>query len=483
MWTGVLLLSLVAAAPSARSVSQPSAPAATCDTWQDCRDQVEAALAADAFAHALDLAWRAVQRGPKDDPALMFLLARAQSRAGRPQDALVMIQRLADRGVPTEASTHPDLERMRNLAAWPEVEAVVGRANAIAPPTAEPAGRADTLAAPPATKTPGPSAPVNTAAAAATEKNADAKAARRGALAVEHVSLQEEALRFSTDRFVPAGLAYDAVSRRFVMGDAHGRKLRVVGEGLDHAVDLVRAESAGFFDIRALAIDTRRGDLWVATSAASGEEASLHRLQLISGRPLQSFPLAGEAGRPVHPVDLAVTDGGVVYVLDRDGRVFRARPGSAPPDVIVQLAPAGEALSLALAPGDAVAYVAHTDGVLRVDLNARTATHVAIAAELPLNAIERLRAHRGGFVALQRGTDGARRLLRLELARNGRALRGATTYDVRLDAGSSATAMAVSGDEVALVTGGPETTSGEARASSSGVGPPAELVVRRFRLR
>jgi hypothetical protein len=481
MWTGVLLLSLVAAAPSARSASQPPAPPVTCDRWQDCRDEVEAALAADAYAHALDLAWRAVQRGPKDDPALMFLLARAQSRAGRPQDALVMIQRLADRGVPTEASTHPDLERMRNLAAWPEVEAVVARANASETPApAATAGSADTAATPPAKASPRPSVPAETEAAPATVKDAATASPTRGALSVEHVTLQEEALRFSTDRFVPAGLAYDAVSRRFVMGDAHGRKLRVVGEGLDHAVDLVRAESAGFFDIRALAIDTRRGDLWVATSAASGE-ASLHRLQLISGRPLQSFPLAGEAGRPVRPVDLAVTDGGVVYVLDRDGRVFRARPGSAPPEVIVQLAPAGEALSVALA-GDAVAYVAHTDGMLRVDLNARTATQVAIAAELPLNAIERLRAHRGGFVALQRGPDGARRLLRLELARNGRALRGATTYDVRLDAGSSAAAMAVSGDEVALVTGGPE-ISGEAGASSSGVGPPAELVVRRFRLR
>ena len=109
MWTGVLLLSLVAAAPYA---GQPAPTAAAdCTRWQDCRDRVEAALAAESFDTALDLAWRAVQRGPKDDPALMFLLARAQARAGRPQDALVMIRRIAERGGATDAATGASVRR------------------------------------------------------------------------------------------------------------------------------------------------------------------------------------------------------------------------------------------------------------------------------------------------------------------------------------------------------------------------------------
>ena len=91
----------------------------------------------------------------------------------------------------------------------------------------------------------------------------------RSGLIVKTDTLAGDTLRFSTDRFVAAGLAYDAVSRRFVLGDQQNRKLRVVGEGLDHAVDLVRAESAGFLDVRALEIDVRRGDLWVASSDES----------------------------------------------------------------------------------------------------------------------------------------------------------------------------------------------------------------------
>ena len=301
MWTGALVLSLLAAVSSAGSSSQP---AAECATWQACRDAVEAAITEESFERAQDLAWRAVQKGPKDDPGLMFLLARAQSRAGRPQDALVMIRRLAERGVRTEALDSPDLERMRNLDAWAEVEPLVARANsgAPAPPTPLPgpntAPRA--TAATPAVSPPPP----------ATSAAAPSASARKGDSAVETATLTEDVLRFSADPFKPSGLAYDAVSRRFVMGDQLGRKLRVVGEGLDHAVDLVRAESAGFLDIRALGIDTRRGDLWVATSDAAGEAGTLHRIQLVSVRPLQSFSLTAVSGSAIHPVDLAIADFG-----------------------------------------------------------------------------------------------------------------------------------------------------------------------------
>src|SRR5688500_3309334 len=87
-----------------------SARAPDCTDWRECRQMVESALDAGEVEQAQDLAWRAVQRGPKDDAGLMFLLARAQSRSGRPHDALVMIRRLAERGVRTEADSHPDLE-------------------------------------------------------------------------------------------------------------------------------------------------------------------------------------------------------------------------------------------------------------------------------------------------------------------------------------------------------------------------------------
>jgi hypothetical protein len=476
MWTGVLLLSLVAAAPSAGPVSQ--APAAECVTWQACRDAVEAALAGQAFERGLDLAWRAAQKGPKDDPALMFLLARAQSLAGRPQDALVMLRRLAERGIRTEALDHPDLQRVRDLQAWADVEPLIARAN-----SGEPLPKGTAAGAKIATAAPAPSvstAPTPVASSPIPATTAATRRSRgRGAIPIEAASVTEDVLRFSTDRFTPSGLAYDAVSRRFVMGDELGRKLRVVGEGLDHAVDLVRAESAGFLDIRTLGIDTRRGDLWVATSDAAGAAGVLHRIQLVSGRPLQSFPLTAEGGSAIRPVDLAVAESGTVFLLNQDGRIQRARPGSATVESVVAVKNVENATSLALTGGDTVAYVAHAPGLIRVELASGASTAVTTAAELPLTGLERLRAHRTGFVALQRSSDGERRLLQLELNRTGRAVRTAATYDLRVKVGSP-TAFTVSGDEIAIVSG--ESSPAEVHASSSAVGPPAELVVRRFRL-
>jgi hypothetical protein len=474
MWTGVLLLSLVATAPSA---GQPPASTASgpCATWQDCRAAVEASLATESFDIALDAAWRALQLGPRDDPALMFLLARAQARAGRPQDALVMVRRLADRGIATEAATHPDLERMRNLEGWADLQILVARVAAGEPPLPGPAATRGA----PAAATTGPAL----AAGAIDPATGGAAAPSAAAIAVTMGTpeVTEEALRFRTDPFVPAGLAYDAVSRRFVIGDRLGRKLRIVGEGLDHAVDLVRAESAGFLDIRSLAIDTRRGDLWVVTGDEAGTAGMLHRIQLVSGRPLQSLPLAAD-GRSFQPIDLAVSEAGAVFVLDRDGRILRATPNSSTLAVVVDRPSRAAASSVSLSRGGGVAYVSHATGVARVDLVKRTVSDVATTAELALTGIERLRAHRDGFVAVQRGPDGDVRLLRLAFAPGGRRVRTATTYPVRIDAGESLTAFAVLGDEVSFVTGGTEDP-GEARASSSAIGPPAEFVVRRFRLR
>src|SRR6266849_8136871 len=71
-----------------------------CTEWRDCRQLALAAADRGEYETFHDLAWRAVQTGPPKDPALMLLLARAQALSGRPHDALVMIQRLAEMGVP-----------------------------------------------------------------------------------------------------------------------------------------------------------------------------------------------------------------------------------------------------------------------------------------------------------------------------------------------------------------------------------------------
>lgn len=435
-----------------------------CTEWQECRARVEQAIASGAFERAHDLAWRAVQRGPKDDAALMFLLARAQSLAGRPHDALVMVRRIAERGVATEAATHPDLARMRALPGWAEVEAVEARVNA-----AEPAADIRPVPNPGRSEEPTrPAAPPST-----TER-------RGSSPGVAMATPMEEAARFTTDRFVGAGLDYDAVSRRYLFGDRHGRKLRVVGEGLDHAVDLVRSESAGFLDVRALAIDTRRGDLWVASANAEGTTATLHKLQLVSGRPLMAVPFEVDDS-PIVPVDLAVTADGAVLALDGSGGLHRLRPGASAIETLVQL-PVVRATSLAPAASDGVWFVAHEAGLSRIDLPSRGVTALGSPKDVSLVAFERIRAYRDGLVGIQADVDGVRRIVQLALNGSRRSVRTARSFDTRIEASAGPAFLAVSGDELSFVT----TSAHPFSPTPAGASPapePTDLVVRRLRLR
>ena len=92
-----------------------------CTEWHQCRELALAAADRGEYETFHDLAWRTVQTGPRNDPALMYLLARAQALSGRPHDALIMLQRLAGMGVASDAATNDDFVRTRQLPEWPDL--------------------------------------------------------------------------------------------------------------------------------------------------------------------------------------------------------------------------------------------------------------------------------------------------------------------------------------------------------------------------
>src|SRR5258706_8770383 len=103
-----------------------------CRDSQECRQLALDAASRGEYETFHDLAWRAVQTGPRNDAALMYLLARAQVLSGRAHDALVMLQRLAEMGVATDAATDADFKPTRELPGWPEVAAAIARVGATA---------------------------------------------------------------------------------------------------------------------------------------------------------------------------------------------------------------------------------------------------------------------------------------------------------------------------------------------------------------
>ena len=263
-----------------------------------------------------------------------------------------------------------------------------------------------------------------------------------------------------------------------MIGDRLGRKVIVVGEGSTQAVDLVGPASAGFHEISAMGIDAKRGDLWVASAAAAGGAGALHRLQLVSGRPLRSFPFATDL-EPVERIDLAIGAAGSVFVLDSVNRqVLELRAGSTSLERLVQI-DAQEPVSLTVGDDEGIAYVAHRDGVSRIDLRARTATLVTAPNEVSLARLERIRWHRRALIAVAVDEDGSRRISRLELNASGTAVTRVTTLETSVPIDGQ-TFVTVSGDELVYLVAGSGNAAGRSSADSPG---PSEFVAYRVGLR
>lgn len=394
---GVLLLA---------SLLLASFQAAECADAGGCRRAALDAAARGDYETFHDLAWRAVQTGQRNDPELMYLLARAQSLSGRPGDALVMLRRLAAMGVATDARQHEDFQSVRRLAGWPDVEALFADAPA---PTDATMAAADEPARPAAAVIdPAPAdrpaaAPVRPAPAPASPAAAAATGAGRG----------ETARRLAAVPLDPAGLAYDGASRRFVLGDRRLNRLVVADEVFDQVNDLIGAAAGGFGTLTALAIDSRRGDLWVTSARADGA-ASIHKLQLVSGRLLSSLDVP-EGWRPATLVDLAVTDGGSLLLLDAAGsRLLMLRGGAQTFERPVAL---GVTTPSSLAASADTAYVAHEDGLSMTDLATGRVTALRMAPGAALTGLLRIRWHNGSLIGLQRLPGTGDRIVRIRLTR------------------------------------------------------------------
>lgn len=422
------------APPNAAPSQGAQRPAAECDEWQECRQLALDARARGQYERFHDLAWRTVQTGPARDPALMYLLARAQSLSGRPRDALIMLRRLAERGVVTGATTEEDFNLARRQPGWSDLEVLMERvANAVSVPAAEPSASA--LSARPTAAT--PARPPGVPAAPAP--------APRTALSVE-LRQADEVAHFSAEPFVAGGLAYDAVSRRFLFGDVLGRRVIVLGEGSDTTVDLVRAAGAGFHDVTAFEIDTKRGDLWVASTARDGAAGAIHRLQLVSGRAMAIIESPAEF-QAVRLIDLAIASNGTIFVLDgAASRVVRLRSGTQTLEALMSIDIAAPA-SIAAGGDERTAFVAHRDGILRLDLQRQSAAPVTAPEGIALGGFEWIRWHRNALVGVQALADGSRRVVRLQLTR-GRAVTSATVIAAPLSRDAGPTIATLSGDDV-----------------------------------
>lgn len=400
-----------------------------CGDARECRQLALAAIASGDYVQAHDYAWRVVQLSPPRDPAALLLLARAQSLSGRGRDAYVVLRRLADAGVVVnEVETSDEFRRVREDPRWPELLALYAelRTNASATtspssarqipvdaperetPAREVPAREGAMSTPPAARVADSPSPASASVPRAPRARDDAPAETAAPAAME--------LRLPPQLVSPTALAYDAVSGRFVLATASGDALHVLSEVSGNAVRLVAEGWAGDAHPSAVAIDARRGDLWVAANGS--RRSTLHQLQLISGRHLRAFDVPADAG-PAHLVSLAVGRD-AIYALDTaDGRVFSLENGSPTPRVVASLPPGLKATSLAAAPSSL--YVSHTRGLVRIDLPSGRARPVAMPEDTEPAAFHAIAWHGSTIVGIRSSGEGSA-AVRLFLDRRGRAI-------------------------------------------------------------
>ena len=259
-----------------------------CGDVSSCRAAALEAHSRKDFEAFHDLAWLAYRKGRADDPELMLMLARAQSLSGRPSDALVMLQRIIARGIPTDAETSEDFTRVRALPRWKELFG----ASEAAPPAAEapavtkPAAPTTSVTpsppsaeVPASPKTSGSAAPTAVASAPPSPPAKSARSARPAGAPLSFTTL-----------LTPSALAYDAVSKRYVIADRSARRIAIIDETTGQVSTLAGMQAA-LGEIGGIAIDPQQGDLWVVSTTEGSTR--LHKLQLISGRVLSTIPVTG----------------------------------------------------------------------------------------------------------------------------------------------------------------------------------------------
>jgi hypothetical protein len=161
-------------------------------------------------------------------------------------------------------------------------------------------------------------------------------------------------------------------------------------------------------------------------------------------------------------IDLAIAVNGTILVLDgAAARVIGLRSGAKTLEELMSLDIAAPA-SITAAGNEQVAYVAHRDGIVRLDLTRRSAAAVTAPEGIALGGFERIRWHRNALVGVQVLPDGSRHVIRLQL-NGGRAVTVATVLEASLSPDAGPSFATISRDDLYyLVTqqGDSPTTSG-----------------------
>lgn len=404
--------------------------------WPALYEESLQALARDDAEAAMGAIDRAARLAPPNHPFVLYAQVRAFTRAGRYREAFDALSLLVEKGIAADVLVAPAFEALRDQPRWSDWQP-----------------RLQEIVAP--------------------------------------ASRSVVAFRLAEPDLIPDALTYDRGSRRFLIGSLHKRKVVAVDEVTGRVADYATFREAGFLAVRGLEADNRRGALYVLSAggpemqdytAGLEDQAFLHRLQLSSGRQVtRTMPPPAAGGHQL--ADLVQAPDGTLYVTDtRAGVVYRWLPTARTFERFVSLGTYTSPRGLAWSGDGRALYVAHLEGLARVDLRTRDVQPVGHPAAMTLVGIDGLDTHRGDLIAVQNGLPGLARVVRLRLTPDGLNVSTMEVLDANLPDHDTPSSGVVVEDGYYYVA-----NSQRRRFTAPGVpGPPGTLqkpIIRRVNLR
>lgn len=239
-----------------------------------------------------------------------------------------------------------------------------------------------------------------------------------------------EAFRIGPPDFGPEGIGYDSGTKSFFVSGVHRRGiLRRDAKGV--VSDFVPSARDGLWSAMGLAVDSKRGELWVGSAAMAETQgvdsldsgrSALFRYDLRSGKLKTRYDVGKDEGPHVLG-DITFGPDGSLYASDAGSNlIWRWERASDRLEILVDRNVLASPQGLAFGTDPRKLYVAdYSRGIMVVDLDSNQVARVLEPEGAALLGIDGLLAQRGALIAIQNGTN-PRRILRLTLAPDGRSI-------------------------------------------------------------
>jgi hypothetical protein len=333
-----------------------SAPALAADRFDALHEDGLKAYADKDYARLEQLMREAEPLRPQH-PRTLYNLAAALALQGRGEQALPLLQQLAELGFSYPAGTDADFA---SLADNPAFQAVIKRF----------------------------------------ETN------------LERVGRGAFVFSGGVPRFIADGLAYDRFARTFYMTSARERRILLVTPELER-LSLVNTASNGLWSALGIYLEQGNNRLWVASSALpmmegyEPEQAGRAGIFVYDSRNgnLRNRYLMPEDGVPHELTDLVVSPRGAVYVVDRaEGRLYTLDRKSGNYQALTEPGALHTPQGLSLSEDSRTLYIADSArGLFRYDLRAKSLSPLPLPATVSPYGLDGIYVYKDSLVAVRNG--------------------------------------------------------------------------------